>query len=109
MLRRPSNDILARGRASRLATLGILGVLSLVASPAFAVSPAMTDGTAPESHIQKVHYCHRSCEYGYIPRWGVSRWHRHIGPACLPERCVPRAPNPERCWVDAAGVRHCRW
>ena len=39
------------------------------------------------SLIQPVHGCHRSCRFGWVSRWGVSRFHRHVGPHCRPVRC----------------------
>lgn len=68
------------------------------ALPAIPSSPA--DGN---SAVIQVHGCHRSCE------WGPARgWHRHSA-ACVPIRCVPRAVNPGRCFVDRFGIRRCRW
>lgn len=60
-------------------------------------------GDAPNL-VTQVHGCHRSCERG-----PVLGWHRHVGPACRPIGCWPRAANPNRCWVGRYGVRHCRW
>lgn len=101
--------IFSRARAIRALAFAGAAMAVLGASPAMAVSPATTDVVKPETLIQKVHGCHRSCEFGYIPRWGVTRWHRHAGPGCYPVRCAPRAVYPHRCWVDWRGVRHCRW
>jgi len=39
------------------------------------------------SLIEPVHGCHRSCRFGWVSRWGVSRFHRHVGPHCRPVRC----------------------
>lgn len=65
---------------------------------------ALTGAADTDSFVVKVHGCHRSCE------WGPSlRWHRHVGPACRPVGCWPRAAHPNRCWVDWRGIRHCRW
>jgi hypothetical protein len=65
---------------------------------------ALTGAADTDSFVVKVHGCHRSCEWG-----PVLRWHRHIGPACRPVGCWPRAARPNRCWVDWRGIRHCRW
>ncbi len=65
---------------------------------------ALTGAADTDSLVTKVHGCHRSCEWG-----PVMRWHRHIGPACRPVGCWPRAAYPNRCWVDWRGIRHCRW
>jgi hypothetical protein len=109
MLKQAMTSIIAAKAGRRLAAAAVIAMTGLAAGPAFAVSPATNGVTAPQSLIEKVHYCHRSCEFGYIPRWGVRRWHRHVGPGCHPVRCVPRAAYPNRCWVDAYGVRRCRW
>lgn len=82
-------------------------VLSLALLGLTAVAQAMPAGGpktgAVESQVIQVHGCHRSCEWGR-----VLRWHRH-GAACRPIKCWPRAVYPNRCWVDAYGVRRCRW
>jgi hypothetical protein len=85
------------------ASLG-LAIMGFAASANALPLSGPADGIAAESQVVKVHGCHRSCEWG-----PVLRWHRHIGPACRPVACWPRAVNPRRCWVDAAGYRHCRW
>jgi len=92
----------------------VLGGMALIASvgvtTALAIPPAplpagaAKDTGADDGLIQKVAGCHRSCEWG-----PVLRWHRHVGAACAPVGCVPIAPQPNRCWVDGWGVRHCRW
>jgi hypothetical protein len=64
----------------------------------------LSDIGSGESLVTRTHGCHRSCEWGpYL------RWHRHVGPGCVPVGCFPRAPFPDRCWIDGWGVRHCRW
>jgi len=79
--------------------------VAAVATPATAAPVAGLNGTGDaDSLIVRVHGCHRSCEWG-----PVLRWHRHVGPSCRPVGCWPRAAHPGRCWVDWAGVRHCRW
>src|SRR5690606_21944446 len=85
---------------STLAAVIVSSVLASAAQalPASPVPPASSDGV-----VEKVHGCHRSCEWG-----PVLRWHRH-GRFCRPIVCVPRAPWPNRCWVDWLGRRHCRW
>jgi hypothetical protein len=65
---------------------------------------AVKEGQAEDGLVQKLHGCHRSCE-----RSAVLGWHRHVGLACVPVACAPRAPYPNRCWVDWRGVRYCRW
>jgi hypothetical protein len=34
-----------------------------------------------------VHGTHRACVRGWVPRWAVVRWHRHVGVTNLPIRC----------------------
>lgn len=88
-----------------MALAAIAAVSAAVALP-IAPLPADTSRQAPSEDglIQKAHACHRSCEWG-----PVLRWHRHVGRGCAVVACVPLAPQPNRCWVDAWGVRHCRW
>jgi hypothetical protein len=79
--------------------------LAAGASAATAAPGGMPKGAGtPESLVLKTFGCHRSCEWG-----PVLRWHRHVGPGCVPVGCYPRAPYPHRCWVDGWGARHCRW
>jgi hypothetical protein len=88
-----------------LAIAGLAAAAIAGASSAAGAGPAGLNGArdAP-GLVVKVHGCHRSCEWG-----PVLTWHRHVGPACHPVGCVPRAAYPNRCWVDWRGVRHCRW
>ncbi|MBV9481192.1 MAG: hypothetical protein JO249_10610 [Acidobacteria bacterium] len=58
-------------------------------------------GAAPLSHgansfleekptlnfVQKVHGTHRACLRGWVHRWRVVRWHRHVGATHIPVRC----------------------
>jgi hypothetical protein len=75
----------------------------IVCSSAVHALPVTTGLPAAGSPVVLVNGCHRSCE------WGPGRgWHRH-GAACYPIRCVPRAANPGRCFVDRSGIRRCRW
>jgi hypothetical protein len=37
--------------------------------------------------IEEVHGTHRVCVRGWVPRWGLVRWHRHVGLAHVPVRC----------------------
>jgi hypothetical protein len=78
-----------------------LGVGSALAAPAGSLKGI--GGSATESLVEKTHGCHRSCERG------PAGWHRHVGPYCARVACYPRAWNPDRCWVNRWGVRHCRW
>ena len=92
---------------SRMLIAGPLLALAVSAgASAASATPAgfIGDPGAGESLVTKTHGCHRSCEWG-----PVLRWHRHVGPACVPVGCLPRAAYPGRCWVDGWGVRRCRW
>lgn len=80
-------------------TFCFLGITSI----ANAMPGAGPKTSGIESQIIQVHGCHRSCEWGR-----ALGWHRH-GAACRPIKCWPRAVYPNRCWVDAYGVRRCRW
>lgn len=81
-----------------------LMVLALSATANAMPPPGAGSAADGTSQIIKVHGCHRSCEWG-----PALRWHRHVGPLCRPLACYPRAARPNRCWVDAWGVRRCRW
>lgn len=84
-------------------TLAGAALASSIGSAAFALSPA-AGIDAGDNLVQKTGGCHRSCE------WGPARgWHRHVGARCVPVHCAPRAANPNRCFVDRYGHRHCRW
>ena len=80
-------------------TLG-LGSATGFAAPVGAVR----DVGMPDGMVEKAAGCHRSCEWG-----PVLGWHRHVGGYCRPIACVPRAAEPNRCWVDRWGERRCRW
>jgi len=88
-------------RFASIATAMIAGMMIATTAQALPAGPGSP--TAGSTMIIQVHGCHRSCE------WGPSRgWHRH-GAACVPIRCIPRAANPGRCFVDRYGIRRCRW
>jgi hypothetical protein len=94
--------VLALGGMTLAAIAGVSAALALPKGP-LPTLPA-NEARAEEGLVHKVHGCHRSCEWG-----PVFRWHRHVGAACAVVACVPLAPQPNRCWVDAWGVRHCSW
>ncbi len=62
---------------------------------------ANVSGAAPLSHaasaiigakptlslVEQAHGTHRACVRGWVARWGVVRWHRHVGLAHIPVRC----------------------
>ena len=37
--------------------------------------------------VEQVHGTHRSCARGWVHRWHVVRWHRHVGVTHVPVRC----------------------
>jgi hypothetical protein len=90
--------------AIRCFSLVIAGSLTLLMPQPGQAQPALP-AKPPQglSDLHNVHACHRSCEFG-----PVRGWHRH-GAGCQPLACIPRAANPNRCFVDRFGVRHCRW
>lgn len=88
-----------------VAVAGLATAMTVGASLASAAPLGVLDGAREDpSLVIKTHGCHRSCEWG-----PALRWHRHVGPACRPNGCWPRAAHPHRCWVDWRGVRRCRW
>lgn len=80
-------------RLNRLAALGGLLALPLlagngVAAPLGQGADAILKASAGASAIEHVHGCNRACVLGRVPRWGnVIRFHRHVGPNCVPVRC----------------------
>jgi hypothetical protein len=76
----------------RLTTFAAIGaVLTFAAGTAFA-GPSNGAGTLPTvaatiSSIAQAHGCHRRCVRGWVPRWGVVRFHRQVGPHCVAVRC----------------------
>jgi len=76
-----------------LATVCSVFVLAVVGSTGVAAPPslgadAMISAAAEVSLIDHTHGCHRACRVGRVPRWGGAiRFHRHVGPACVPVRC----------------------
>ncbi|MCC6778001.1 MAG: hypothetical protein IT537_15415 [Hyphomicrobiales bacterium] len=80
-------------RLNRLAALGGLLALTLLAGNGAAAplgqgADAILKASAGGSTIERVHGCHRACVLGRVPRWGgVIRFHRHVGPNCVPVRC----------------------
>jgi hypothetical protein len=37
--------------------------------------------------VEQTHGIHRTCRLGWVSRWGVARWHRHVGVTNVPVRC----------------------
>ncbi len=78
---------------NRLAAIaGVLGFVLVAgngaAAPLGQGADAMLKAADSMSSIERVHGCHRACLLGRVPRWGgVVRFHRHVGPSCIPVRC----------------------
>jgi len=48
---------------------------------------ALVKANGTISSIELTHGCNRACRLGRVPRWAAIRFHRHVGPHCLPVRC----------------------
>ena len=48
---------------------------------------AMIEANTTLSLVEQVHGTHRSCRRGWVPRWHVVRWHRHVGMSRTAVRC----------------------
>ena len=78
--------------SKQLASFGAALAFTFVANVSGATP--LSQGAAPiiESNatlnlIEQAHGVHRSCVRGWVSRWGVVRWHRHVGAAHVPVRC----------------------
>ena len=79
-------------RLNHLATFGAAIALALVtnvsdAAPLSHGAAAIIDANATLSLVEQVHGTHRSCRRGWIARWRITRWHRHVGRSHAPIRC----------------------
>ena len=79
-------------KLSPLAAAG--GVLALVLIAEIGVAAPLSQGAdatikaaATLTMIEQTHGIHRTCRLGWVSRWGVARWHRHIGVTNVPVRC----------------------
>ena len=76
-----------------LMIFGVAVVLALVANIGTAAplshgSDALVKAdTTIKNLTEQVHGTHRACVRGWVPRWGVVRFHRHVGVAHVPVRC----------------------
>jgi hypothetical protein len=82
----------ATARLNHLATFGAAVALALVANVSDAAplshgAAAIIDANATLSLVEQVHGTHRSCRRGWIARWRITRWHRHVGRSHTPIRC----------------------
>jgi hypothetical protein len=57
------------------------------AAPLSLGSDALVRDTAKLDLVEQVHGTHRACVRGWVHRWGIVRWHRHVGVAHTPVRC----------------------
>ena len=69
-----------------------IGVLTFavnvsVAAPLGHGADAIIKANATLNLVEQAHGTHRACVLGRVPRWGVVRFHRHVGPAHAPVRC----------------------
>ena len=79
-------------RLNQLATFGPAVALAFVANVSGAAplshgANAIIEGNATLNLVEQVHGTHRACVRGWVHRWGIVRWHRHVGPTHLPVRC----------------------
>ena len=79
-------------RLNQLATFGAAGALAFVANVSSAAplshgADAIIKANATLNLVEQAHGTHRACVRGRVPRWGVVRWHRHVGLAHVPVRC----------------------
>jgi hypothetical protein len=79
-------------RLNQLAIFCAAAVLTFLANVSGAAplslgSGAIIEANATQNVIERVHGTHRACVRGWVPRWAVVRWHRHVGVTNLPIRC----------------------
>jgi hypothetical protein len=79
-------------RLNHLAAFGAAIALALVANVSAAAplshgADAIIKANAASSLVVQVHGTHRSCRRGWVPRWHVVRWHRHVGVSRVAVRC----------------------
>jgi hypothetical protein len=58
-----------------------------VAAPLGQGADAIIKAAATLTMVEQTHGTHRACLRGWVPRWEVTRWHRHIGRFNVPVRC----------------------
>lgn len=70
------------------------GALALVliaeiagAAPLSQGADATIEAAATLTLVEQTHGVHRTCRLGWVSRWRVTRWHRHIGVSNVPVRC----------------------
>ena len=75
-----------------MGTFSAASVLAFVANVSGAAplsygADAIIGANATLNLVEQAHSTHRACVLGRVPRWGVVRWHRHVGLAHVPVRC----------------------
>jgi hypothetical protein len=72
------------------ATFGAVVAVAFVANVSCAAPlshGALAEASATLNLVEQAHGTHRACVRGWVHRWGVVRWHRHVGVARVPVRC----------------------
>jgi hypothetical protein len=87
-----ANEDTRTARLNRLAASGaavafILAANVSAAAPLGHGAAAMIEANATLGLVEQVHGTHRSCLRGWVPRWHVVRWHRHVGVSRTAIRC----------------------
>ena len=77
------NGLAAAGGALALVLIAKIGV----AAPLSQGADVTIKAAATLTMVEQTHGSHRACRLGWVSRWRVTRWHRHIGPANVPVRC----------------------
>ena len=75
-----------------LTTFGAAVALAFVANVSGAAplsqgADAVIKAGATLNLVEQAHGTHRSCVRGWVPRWSVVRWHRHVGVTNVAVRC----------------------
>jgi hypothetical protein len=79
-------------RLNQLTIFGGVVALAFVANVSHAVPLSqgannMIEADATLNLVEYAHGTHRTCRRGWVRRWGVVRWHRHVGVVHRPVRC----------------------
>jgi len=77
------NLLAAAGGALALVFIAKTGL----AAPLSQGTDATIKAAATLTMVEQTHGTHRACRLGWVSRWRVTRWHRHIGVTNLPVRC----------------------
>jgi hypothetical protein len=78
------NLLAAAGGALALVLIAKTGV---GAAPLSQGADATIKAAATLTMVEQTHGIHRTCRLGWVSRWGVARWHRHVGVTNVPVRC----------------------